>query len=278
MQIKIANTAGFCFGVKRAMDIVLGISQTLGIILPENFQTPFFSENISEYWRRWHITLGVWMKEYVFYPLLRCKYFSCIMKKNKDKFGKKRGKQFTTFLAMLILWFTVGLWHGGEWKYIIGSGLLHWAYIVLGELTKPFFSEVMKKVHMNEQGKLVRVLRVIRTFFLVCIGFVFFRATDVPTAWMMLKKGIHLGNILQVLSGGIFTLGLDWIESTIALVSLLILLLVSGLQQKGSVRDRIARKPIIIRWSIWFALIFYVILLGCYGPGYSAAEFIYQGF
>ena len=260
------------------MDIVLGISQTFGLKLPENFENPFFAKSISEYWRKWHITLGVWMKEYVFYPLLRSRFFTNLAKSWKKKLGKKRGKQFTTFLAMLILWFTVGLWHGGDWKYIIGSGLLHWFYIVTGELLEPLWSKMKQLCHLKEESRVLSVIRILRTFFLVNIGFVFFRAESVAAAWQMLISGMHLSNFTHMFTGEIFTLGLDWVEFIIAVVSLFILLAVSILQQKGSLREQIAAKALPIRWIIWYALLFYTILLGYYGPGYSAAEFIYQGF
>lgn len=261
-----------------SMDIALGVSQTFGIKLPENFETPFFSKTISEYWRRWHITLGVWMKEYVFYPLLRTQAFAKLGKSCREKFGKKRGKQFTTFTAMLILWFTVGVWHGGAWKFVIGSGLLHWFYIVVGELLNPAYKRLMEKCHIRADSKGLDLWRMIRTFFLVNIGFVFFRAESVAAACRMLASAVQIGNVGALFHGSLFSLGLDWIEFTIAVVSLLVLLAVSVLQQKESVRERIARKNIVIRWMIWYALLFYVILLGYYGPGYSAAEFIYQGF
>lgn len=261
-----------------SMDIVLGMSQTFGIRLPENFETPFFSKNISEYWRRWHITLGVWMKEYVFYPLLRTNAFGSLGKKLRKKFGKKRGKQFTTFLAMFLLWFTVGIWHGGEWKFVIGSGLLHWFYIVSGELLQPFFEKIMEKFHINPKSRWLNGFRILRTFFLVNIGFVFFRASSAADAFRMLKEGIAVWNPGVLFNGSLFTLGLDVIEATIAVVSLLILLAVSILQQKGSVRERIEKKKLPVRFLIWYALLFYIILLGHYGPDYSAAEFIYQGF
>ncbi len=260
------------------MDIVLGMSQTFGLKLPENFQTPFFSKNISEYWRRWHITLGVWMKEYIFYPLLRTDAFAKLGKKMKERFGKKRGKQLTTFVGMFVLWFTVGVWHGGDWKYVIGSGLLHWCYIVTGELLTPFFQKTMERMHVKPQSKWLDVFRMVRTFFLVCIGLVFFRAESVSHAVHMLWKAVSVWNVGALFDGSIFTLGLDMIEFVIAVVSLLILLAVSLLQQKGSVRERIAGMKLPVRWMIWYALLFYTILLGYYGPGYSAAEFIYQGF
>lgn len=261
-----------------SMDIALGVSQTFGIRLPENFETPFFSRTISEYWRRWHITLGVWMKEYVFYPLLRTQAFTRLGKKCRERFGKKRGKQMTTFAAMLILWFTVGVWHGGDWKFIIGSGLLHWFYIVAGELLNPVYKKIMEKCRISPESRWLNVLRVVRTFFLVNIGFVFFRADSAAAACRMLAGAFRVGNMGILFHRGIFSLGLDSIEFAIAVISLLMLLAVSLLQNKESVRERIARKNIVVRWAVWYALLFYVILLGYYGPGYSAAEFIYQGF
>ena len=260
------------------MDIALGISQTFGLKLPENFERPFFAKTISEYWRRWHITLGVWMREYVFYPLLRTQVFSKLGRKCKEKFGKKRGKQLTTFAAMFILWFTVGIWHGGDWKFVIGSGLLHWFYIVMGELLNPVYGRIMQKCRINSDGWFVNGWRVLRTFLLANIGFVFFRADSTAAACHMLASAFCVGNIGVLFDGSLFLLGLDFIEFTIAAVSLLILFAVSLLQQKEGVRERIARKNIVIRWGIWYALLFYVILLGYYGPGYSAVEFIYQGF
>ncbi|MCM1174483.1 MAG: MBOAT family protein [Blautia sp.] len=260
------------------MDIVLGMSESLGIMLPENFRTPFFARSVAEYWRRWHITLGVWMKDYVFYPLLRSRFFTNLNKSWKKKFGKKRGKQYATFAAMFLLWFAVGVWHGGDWKYVIGSGLLHWFYIVLEELLEAPCARIMQRLHINASGRAVAAVRAVRTFFLVCIGDLFFRAESAAAAFAMLKGAVAVWNPEVLWNGALLGLGLDGIEICIAVFSLLLLLTVSILQQKGSVRERIAQKRLPVRWLIWYALLFYVILFGCYGPEYSAAEFIYQGF
>lgn len=120
--------------------------------------------------------------------------------------------------------------------------------------------------------------RMVRTFFLVCIGLVFFRADSTAQAVSILWKAVSVWNAGALLDGSVFSLGLDVIEAVIALVSMLLLLMVSMLQQKTSVREWIAAKRLPVRWLIWYALLFYTILLGYYGPGYSAAEFIYQGF
>ena len=260
------------------MDIVLGMSESLGIVLPENFQTPFFSGSIAEYWRRWHITLGVWMKEYVFYPVMRTKFYTNLNQSWREKFGKKKGKQYATFTAMFILWLTVGIWHGGDWKFVIGSGLLHWFYIVMEEVLAPPCAHFMEKFRINAKGRTVGVVRIVRTFFLVCIGDLFFRAASVGDAFAMLRESVSVWNPSVLVNGSLFELGLEQIEVFIVAVALLLLYLVSLLQQKGSVRERIACMPLPVRWMIWYALLFGVILFGCYGPGYSASEFIYQGF
>jgi len=170
------------------MDIVIGSSETLGVTLPENFDTPYFSKSISEYWRRWHITLGTWFKDYFFYPILKSNIFQNLQSKLKKVFGKKWGKKLTTYCGMFILWFTVGLWHGGATKYIIGSGLLHWFYIVSGEIFEPLFNKIAKILHINKENFLFKFWQIVRTFILVCIGDLFFRSTSTADAINMIKQ------------------------------------------------------------------------------------------
>lgn len=260
------------------MDIVLGVSECFGITLPENFRTPFFSRSIQEYWRRWHITLGDWLKNYYFYPILRTNFFMQLPKKLKAKFSKKRAKQITTFTAMFILWLTIGFWHGGAWKYIIGSGLLHWFYIVMGELSEPWGKTIREKLHVKDDARSVILFQQIRTFLLVCLGFVFFNAGSMRKAVVMCISMVTTCNIHILWDGSLLNLGLDVVEMTIVIVSLGILYVVSLLQQKCSVREWLAERNIVVRWVLLYALLFYVILLGNYGPGYSATEFIYAGF
>lgn len=218
------------------------------------------------------------MKEYVFYPLLRSPFFTKLNKNWRQKFGKKRGKQYATFLAMFLLWLTVGIWHGGDWKFVIGSGLLHWAYIVAEELLAPPCGRLLQKLHMDADGRTVNFFRMLRTFLLVCVGDLFFRAATVGDAFAMLGRAVSVWNPAVLWNGALFDLGLEWTEMGIVLFALLLLLGVSLLQQKGSVRERIGGYALPVRWAIWYALLFAIILFGCYGPGYSAGEFIYQGF
>jgi len=261
-----------------SMDIVNGVSECFGIHLPENFQTPYFSKTIQEFWRRWHITLGTWLRDYVFYPVLRTEFFMKLPKKLKDKMGKKKAKQITTFLAMFILWFGVGLWHGGAWKYIIGSGILQWLYIVSGELLEPVWVKMRSFFRVKEKTTWFRGFQILRTFMLMSFAFLFFQAPSFTSACEMIGSIFTTWNPAILWNGSLFAAGLGFVDWMIVIFSLLILYIVDFMKLKMDVREWVASRPLVIRWIIFYALIFYVILLGNYGPGYSAAEFIYQGF
>lgn len=259
------------------MDIVIGTSETLDIKLPENFNTPFFSKSISEYWRRWHITLGTWFKDYFFYPILKSNLFQNMQDKLKKKLGKKWGKRIPTYLGMLILWFTVGAWHGGACTYIIGSGLLHWFYIVSGEILNPAFNKLGNFLKVNKERLAYKIWQMIRTSTLVCIGFVFFRSESVFQAIYMLRS-IFVNNFYKLFMGEIQSLGLNNNDITICLLGTFTLFIVSLLKQKYEIREEISKQHIIIRYSIWICLILCILILGYYGKGYDASSFIYQKF
>ena len=276
--------------------MAIGLGKMFNIDIPANFDRPYLSESITVFWRRWHITLGVWMKDNVFYPLLRTKMITELGKKMKKAFGKKKGKQITTYVAMFILWLSVGLWHGGELKFVIGSGLLHWAYIVLGEVTLPFFTWLFaEKMHINMQSKFADGVRVVRTFFLVCIGDLFFRADNVPHALRMLKESVSVFNPQIFFNGQLLDLGLNIYEWGVLILSLAILITVSAIQYRmelvrdgkitgsrfegySNIREYIASGKPVVRWLIYIALFFFVLLLAQYGPGFSTADFIYREF
>lgn len=304
------------------MDIVLGISQCFGIVLPENFDTPFFSRSIAELWRRWHMTLGVWFKEYLFYPLLRTRIHTGLQEKLKKAFtteatdsseskaaakkATKRAKRISTYIAMFVLWLTIGLWHGANLTFVIGSGLLQWVYIVLEETFETPFKKLWERIHVDPSNKFLEAVRIVRTFLLFAFSMTFFRAASVGEAIRLLGCGLKSASgaaasaatpttgsvsvsVIRDLAAGfseqgirvmndVSVLGLSYADLIIVMVSLILLLAVDILKTKCDVREAIASRPIVLRFIIWLALLFYVILLGQYGPGYSAAEFIYQGF
>lgn len=265
------------------MDIVLGVSQIFGIALPENFKNPFFAKTTQEFWQRWHITLGSWAKDYVLYPLLKSKWMIRLNKYARSKLGKKKGRLLVTSAGMIAPWFVIGVWHG-EWKFVVGVSLWYWCISVLAEICTPLFQKIISALKINTQSFGWKLFQMVRTYVIYCIGSVFFRA-GVIQGFSCLKQAflalVHIKTtLLQVFDlRGIFTeefLRIDW---TIIVVMIVALFIVGVLREKhGYAREWINRRSLIVRWGIWFALIFLIVIYGKYGPGYNAADFIYQGF
>ena len=131
------------------IDIIIGISEMLGIDLPENFDLPFISRSLSEFWRRWHISIGAFLRDYILYSILKSAPFQKLGTWCKKKFGKKNGKKIPVWCGMLISWFLIGFWHGGYWNYIIGVGLFFGVVIILGEMVKPFTDKLITVLKVN---------------------------------------------------------------------------------------------------------------------------------
>ncbi len=270
-----------------SIDIVIGTAECFDIKLEENFSQPFFSKSIQEFWRRWHITLGGWMRDFVFYPVLRTRFMTELLEKLKGRYGKKKAKRLVNTLAMLILWFVVGMWHGGAWHYIIGSGLLHWLFITCEEIIDERKKNRLKKDDSPKGDStsekrigvaVADILRMMRTYILVSASFIFFASDNLINAGLAYNNMFAVFNPVILCDGSLLELGLELKDYLILLVSVPILILVSVLREKFDVRKKIAGMNIIPRWIIYIGLLFFVILMGSYGPGYSATEFIYQGF
>ena len=258
------------------MEIILGVSECYGIVLPENFRTPFFSRSVQEYWQRWHITLGGWLRDYLLYPILRSRLWRRMTKFIRGKFGKKAAKRIPNDLGMLCVWLLIGLWHGGGWRYILGMGLWFWCCIVLSRLIDAPCKRLCVRLHIPVKSLIWHIVQSLRVFALVAVGNMFFRLESLRTVFEVFRLGFRPveGNVLT----GILTLlggPADWI---LLGVGLTLLLLVSILQQKASVRAQIAQWPLPLRWAIWLTLMAVILLMGTYGPLYNAQDFIYERF
>lgn len=260
------------------MDIIIGASECYGITLPENFRTPFFSRSVQEYWQRWHITLGAWLKDYILYPILRSGTWRKLTKLIKKHLGKKAAKQIPAYLGMLCVWLLIGLWHGGKWKYIIGMGIWFWMLITLSQVFDPFNKKIIQFLHIRTDCFSWHLFQSLRVFVLVCIGNMFFRLDGFLKTIKTICYGVAVWNPEIFFDDSIYNLGLDEKNVRLMFLSLGVLLLISVLQEKESIRSRLARQNLIFRWSIIYILIFSVILFGMYGPGFDAQSFIYEQF
>ena len=256
------------------MDIIAGASECYGVQLPENFRTPFFSRSVQEFWQRWHITLGGWMRDYVLYPVLHSRPWRWMSKKLRRQ--PKAIKQIPTYLGTLILWLMMGLWHGGAWKYVLGQGLWFWSCTVLAQVFEPLFKRALSLLRINTECFSWHLFQSLRVFFLISSGNIFFRAGSISAALHMMRLGLRFNPL--AFFGGVGALFGEQSDLNIAACGLLVLLIVSALSEKKSVRERLAEQNLVFRWLVLLALLFAVLIFGMYGPEFVSQDFIYKGF
>lgn len=257
------------------IDIALGLSQALGIRLPENFLRPFFSKNIAEYWRRWHITLGAWMKEYLFYPICVSRPMRMLSKAARAKCGNF-GKRIPVYAASAATWFVTGIWHGITPNFVLW-GMLNCFVIVVSEELTPLY----RRFHNRFQLKAKRwygCFEMLRMFFLMNL----IRACDLfpDVGDYFARMGSLLTNFhAPVLwDGTLLQLGLTGLDYIILAAGVVVMFAVSLLQEKrGSVRELLWGRPG-LRRVLSFGLFLVVLLMGRYGVGYDAGSFIYNQF
>lgn len=262
------------------MDIVLGISEVLGITLPENFSTPFYSMSITEFWRRWHITLGAFLRDYVLYPIQRGKIYRKLNKWCKAHMGKRYEKKFNLplYLSLLVTWLLIGLWHGGGWNFIFGVGIYMWLIIVLENVMAPVFEKLTEILHINTECASYRLFKMVRTFILFSFGNSFFRAKSLQDGFAMWKLAFSKFNPWIFFDESFFNIGLDRREWGILAFGLILLFIVSFISQKEDVRDVIKRQNFVARLAIFSFIFVMIIVYGYYGSQFNAADFIYGRF
>lgn len=256
------------------MDIVVGSGIIFGVKLPKNFRQPFFADSASDFWHRWHITLGTWFKDYIFYPVSLAKPVKKTSKKIKNLIGKQAGKFVAPSIALFCVWSLNGLWHGAKTTYIF-YGLYYFVLIFIENITEAPMKKFMEKLHIDRNGRWYRCFKIFKLFIIVNIGEMFFRAGSVRSGFLMLKKIIFDFSF----SGMRWDLGKHMDELIIAFLGLMVVFIVDILHEKNiSVREHIYRLSLPVRWGIWYAAIMAVIIFGAYGVGYTVTDMIYASY
>lgn len=258
------------------IDITIGIAQTMGIRVTENFIRPYFSKNIKEYWNRWHITMGSWFTDYIFYPISVCQPMLKLSKFSRKHLGEQIGKRVTIYLSCFVVWFATGIWHGASWNFIVW-GLANCFVILVSQELEPFYRWFHSKIRV-EGTFCWKLFRVVRTVLLMSSLRTFDCYRNVPLTFRMYGTMFTEFNWGELFSGSLLNLGLTAADYAILLAGLILLIGVSLLQRSGSVREKIAARPYPLRFAIWFSLFLMVILWGTYGIGYDASQFIYNQF
>ena len=257
------------------IDIVIGIAQMFGITMDENFRQPYFSRSISEFWRRWHITLGTWMKDYIFYPFSLSKSMAKFGKWSKKKFGNNVGKLLPVGLADILVFFVVGVWHGAAWKYIM-YGIYNGVIVAGSGMLAPVYAKIQEKLHINPKKWWYQGFCIIRTFILVNIGFYFDMANDLRAANAMLVQTVTKAHISQLSMAAVKAVGLTSQDLLSVIAGCIIIFVVSLLKEKGiNIRETIASYNIVIRWIIYIVFIMFILI---YGSTSTTSDFIYANF
>lgn len=263
------------------VDIILGAAELFDIHLPENFKNPFFSRNCQEFWQRWHITLGSWARDYVFYPFMKSRWMVTFGRKCKKKFGKHWGKFIPWSVSMAVLWFVMGFWHGSV-KHILGVSLWFWTVLFISELFLPLTKRLTQILCIKDESFGWHFFQSIRTYFIYALGVVFFTSTGLRTAishYGILLRSIRVLNPWTLFDETVLSFGVAWRDINILVIGILILIIVDTLREKyGYARTWIKEQSFGFRWMIWIGLFLMVLIYGMYGPGYDASTFIYQGF
>lgn len=259
------------------IDITIGIAQVFGITITENFERPFFSKNIAEYWRRWHITMGTWFRDYIFYPLSISRPFKSMTTFMKKHFGMEMAKRSAIYVATIVVWVTTGIWHGANWRYV-AWGLCNGVVILVSEELSPLYQRFHKCFPrlVNTWG--YRAFQIMRTFLLMCCLRIFDRYGSCRQA---VKAFVHMFtqfDIHALTRQEFLDLGLTVIDYVIVFAGVLVMFSVSMLGRNHSVREWLAEKPYLLKYMIFVCLLFATILLGTYGVGYDVSAFIYNQF
>lgn len=241
--------------------IAKGAAKVMGFELMDNFRQPYLSTSIAEFWRRWHISLSSWFKDYLYIPL-----------------GGNRKGTLRKYFNLMVVFLVSGLWHGASWNFVIW-GAIHGLYQIIGAVTlsaRKFLCAILGIDRKTPQYKWFQ--RTI-TLVLVSFGWIFFRSSGLSQSIIIVKKIFGEFAPWTIYEGGLLALGLDGANIIVLILAILVLLGVSIYENSGKIIfEKIESAHLVTRWIAYFSLLFAVLIFGIYGPGFEASQFIYFQF
>lgn len=241
--------------------IAIGAAQVLGVRLMDNFNQPYFATTIKDFWRRWHISLSTWFRDYVYIPL-----------------GGNRCSKAKTYRNLMITFLISGLWHGANWTYVLWGGL-HGCYQVVGGITLPYRTRLREALHIKENAKIYRLWQMFVTFVLCDIAWLFFRAEGIHQAFAMLRYMCHPEAVKELFSIYTYVAGLTIVQLYRLIFAIIVLIIVDVIHEHGiHIRDWFCKQNILLRWGFYIVSLSAFCLLIMQNFGGAAAEFIYFQF
>jgi D-alanyl-lipoteichoic acid acyltransferase DltB (MBOAT superfamily) len=241
--------------------IAMGAAKILGINLMGNFDAPYLSVSVAEFWRKWHISLTSWFKDYLYIPLG----------------GSRKGK-VRKYVNKMIVFLVSGLWHGASFAYVIWGGV-NGLYQVVGEILMPVRNKLVEILHLHRDSVGHKLFNMLGTFVLVDFSWIFFRAGSLETAVKIIKAMLCARNPWVLFDGSIYNCGLDIKNYWLMIIGIGILLLADYCKYKG-----VIIRNVIVEQDYWFrclvidAAVIVLVVFGIWGSTYDAANFIYFQF
>lgn len=242
--------------------IAVGTAKILGIELMENFNTPYFAQSIKGFWRRWHISLSSWFRDYVYIPL-----------------GGGYGRSVIKCRNLMITFLLSGLWHGASWNYVIWGGI-HGLYQIVGNLTIPYRRNIKERFAVKDNSISYKMGKAAVTFVLVDFAWIFFRADSLSDAKGIVEGIFTRWNPWKLFDQSVYHLGLDVREIHILTAAVVLLFLVDLIRygKDQMIHCFLQEQCIWFRWGMMFVLFFSILIFGAYGPAFDAKQFIYFQF
>ena len=242
--------------------IAIGAAKVMGFTLMENFDTPYFSRSIREFWRRWHISLSTWFKDYLYIPL-----------------GGNRCGRLRRHLNMMVTFLVSGLWHGASWHFVVWGGI-HGIFQVIAAETRRIRDRIYEKTHTKCTSFSFRFGQMVSVFLLTTFAWIFFRAASLTQACSYIGRIFTKPDWKVLTDGTIYQLGLERVEMNILMASLCILFAADLIKYRNreTLDVFLRRQCAWFRWLVVAVLFAFIFLFGIYGPGFDAGQFIYFQF
>ena len=257
------------------IDVTIGLSEMFGIHVTENFIRPYFSKSLKEYWRRWHITMSTWFRDYLFYPISITPWMQNLSKFLRKKCGERIGKRLPVYLASFIVWAVTGIWHGTTSNFIVW-GIINWFILMVSEELEPLYEKFHARfIPASRRGW--QAFMVLRTFTMLCFLKLFDCYATAGEVFRAFGSAFSEPNPGEV-GANLFSLGLTPWDYLVAGCGALLMLVVSLLQRRESVRLQLSKKSFALRVAVGMGLFLVTLIFGAYGVGYDASQFIYNRF
>jgi alginate O-acetyltransferase complex protein AlgI len=246
-------------------DIARGAARVMGFRLIENFNLPYYSKSMPEFWRRWHISLFSWFRDYLYYPLV---------------FAKSNRTALWVYTSLLITFLVSGLWHGANWTYVIWGGL-NGCYLIVSLVTAKFRAKVTAFLGLNKLPTFHKIIQIVITFSLWTFSLILFRANTLTDAYYIMGHLFsNLGNFFLHINGAsiksVASMGVDFDKKQVLIGAIMIVVLeiIQFFLRGSDLNSFLVSKPTVFRWTFYYALIALILIFGVFG----SAQFIYFQF